>query len=125
MTVSQFLPQDHGKPFIWKVALAEVDTAGGLAAVANPFGRAAFITKALLNVTTAATGVCTADVGVAANGTTSDNSLIDGADVGTAAILAENSAAVEWGASEYVTASVATGASAGIVGHVYIHGFLV
>lgn len=111
-----------------KVPLAAVDTAGGLFAWKNPEAGAILVTRVILDVTTKATGACTADVGTAANGTTSNDGLIDGVDVGTAAGVFDNlgtggtngKARQRLAAGSYVTGSVATGASAGIVGSALI-----
>lgn len=111
-----------------KVALAAADTAGGLFAWANPEAGAIIVTRVILDVTTDATGACTADVGKAANGTTSADNLIDGLDIGTAAGVFDNlgnagsngKTRQRVAAGEYVTGSVATGASAGLVGSALI-----
>lgn len=64
---------------------AATTTTGGDVVNWTP-GRAAIIYDVILDVTTAATGVATADIGYAATGT-SDDKFIDGVDVGTAAIF--------------------------------------
>jgi hypothetical protein len=103
-----------------KVALAALDTAGGVLAVANPFGADVIVKSLILDVTTAATAACTIDAGIAANGTTSNDGLIDGQDVNAAAGAFKNSAVKKWGASQYLTISKASGAAAGLVGNAYI-----
>ncbi len=119
----------HGTDRIVRVAevdLSAVDTAGGLFAWSP--GAAAIVKGLFLDVTTKATAACTVDCGVAANGTTSNDTLIDGLDVNAATGLFSNIidhgtnglAHVRCGATQYVTGSVATGASAGIVGKAYI-----
>lgn len=112
-----------------KVALASADTAGGVLAWANPTGATIFVTRIIFDVTTKATGACTVDVGTAADGTTSNDTLMDGLDVGTAAGVfdnVENQGTNGVGvkkvtSSQYVTASKASGAAAGLVGYAYIH----
>lgn len=112
-----------------KVALAALDTAGGVLAWANPTGASIIVSKIILDVTTKSTGACTLDVGVAANGTTSNDTLLDGVDVGTAAGLFDNVTnkgiyglpQVKVTSAQYITASKATGAAAGLVGNAYIH----
>lgn len=114
-----------------KVALGVADTAGGVLAWANPTGGSILVQRVILDVTTKATGACTLDVGVAANGTTLNDTLLDGVDVGTAAGVFDNIenqgingvAAKKVTASQYVTASMATGAAAGLVGYAYVHYF--
>lgn len=106
--------------------LAALDAAGGILNQENPWGEAGYVSIEV-DVTTQATGACTADFGVAATGV-SDDGLIDGADVGTAAVLLNciddkggNGAA--WkaiAAGEFITGSMATGAAAGLVGKAYI-----
>ncbi len=111
-----------------KVPLGALDAAGGILAWKNPEPGAIIVTRLIVDATTKATGACTADFGVAANGTTSNDSLIDGLDVGTAAVLADNlgnggtngKARQKVAAGSYVTGSVASGASAGLVGSALI-----
>lgn len=113
---------------VYKVALAALDTAGGVASIANPEGVKVIIRRIVVDVTTAATAACTVDAGVAANGTTSADNLLDGLDVNTAAGVFDNitdkgtngKSRQAWGASQYVTISKASGAAAGLAGNVYI-----
>lgn len=112
----------------YRVALAALDTAGGVLSVANPEGASLIVTRLILDVTTKSTAACTVDAGIAANGTTSADNLLDGLDVGTAAGVFDNTenggtngkGAKKWGASEYLTASMASGAAAGLAGYAYI-----
>lgn len=113
-----------------RVALAAVDTAGGVFSWQNPESSAIIVERICLDVTTKATGACTVDIGTTATSaaTLSDN-LIDGVDVGTAAGLFNNiddkgtngKTRQRLASGKWVTGSVASGASAGIVGYVYIH----
>ena len=113
---------------MYKVPLAALDTGGGVLSVANPEGVELFVTRVLVDVTTPATGVCTVNAGIAAAATTSSDNLLDGLDVGTAAILADNvgtpgtngKAVQAWAANQFLTISMATGAAAGLVGNAYI-----
>lgn len=115
-------------PRVAKVALAAVDTAGGLFAWANPEAGAIAIKRVFLDVTTKTTGACTVDVGVAANGTTSADNLIDGLDINAAAGLFGNlgnpgtngKTSQRCAAGAFITGSKATGATAGIVGSAYV-----
>ena len=113
---------------VHKVALAAVDTAGGLFAWENPYG-VAVLAELVLDVTTQSTGACTADCGPAADGVTLNDTLIDGLSVATAGVYSSldtvdngtNGKPVrKVGSTEFVTGSVASGASAGIVGSAYI-----
>ena len=112
-----------------KVALAAVDTGGGVFAWANPEAGSILIERVILDVTTATSGACTADVGTTAtNATTSSDNLIDGVslaatglkdnlgDAGTNGKAKQRLATGKW-----VTGSVASGTGAGLVGFVYIH----
>lgn len=109
-------------------ALAALDTGGGIASILNPEGVDLIINRLVLDVTTPATGACTADAGVGSGATTKYDNLIDGVDVGTAAILADNikdigvngKQILKWPAGEYLTVSMATGAAAGLVGNYYV-----
>lgn len=109
------------------VALGHADTAGGVAAVANPEGVKLLITRAVLYASTASTGACTVDAGVAADGTTSADNLIDGLSVASAGVFdnltsngTNGKSVKEWGATEYVTVSKASGAAAGLAGTLYL-----
>lgn len=112
----------------FKEALAALDAAGGVASILNPEGVDLIITRCAVNVTTKATGACTVDVGVGASASTKYDTLLDGLDVGTAAILGDNiknkgsngKEVLAWPAGQYLTASMATGAAAGLVGSVFV-----
>jgi len=105
----------------YKAALGVVDTAGGVLSLANPEGVDLIVTKLVLNVTTAATAACTVDAGVAANGTTLNDDLIDGQDVHTAAgVFSSGTNIMLWESDQYLTVSKATGAAAGLKGYAYI-----
>jgi len=113
------------------VPLAAVDTAGGVFAWAP--GAAAIIQRVFLDVTTKTTEACTIDVGVANDGTTLSDTLIDGLDINAATGLFDNitdkgvngKSRQRCGATQYVTGSMASGASAGLVGNVYIEYILI
>lgn len=109
-----------------KVALNAVDTAGGVFSFSA--GVAVLVTRVVLDITTASTGACTIDVGVAANATTLNDTLIDGQSLAAIAVLdnIENQgtngvATRKLGATQFVTGSVASGASAGVAGFAYIY----
>lgn len=115
-------------PQVARVALAAVDTAGGVFAWANPTGGSIIVTGVAIDVTTVSSGACTIDVGVAANATTLSDTIIDGASTATTARVIDHvkdagtngTAAQKCTSTQYVTGSVASGASAGIVGFAYI-----
>jgi hypothetical protein len=108
------------------IPLTAVDTAGGVFAFSP--GVAAIVTRVIVNVTTKTTGACTLDVGIAANGTTLNDTLIDGLDINTAVgefcnlknAGTNGLASQRMTSTQYVTGSVASGASAGLVGYAYI-----
>lgn len=113
-----------------RVALAAVDTAGGVISWANPEASAIIIERVVLDVTTAATAAATIDIGVTAtSATTSADNLIDGLDVNTAAGVFDNitdkgtngKSRQRVAVGKWVTGSKATGATAGLVGYAYIH----
>lgn len=112
-----------------KVALAAVDTGGGIFAWQNPEAGPIIVTKVILRVTTIATGACTVDVGTTAtNATTVSDNLLDGIDVHTATGLfgladgadTNGKAQQELAAGKWITGSKASGASAGLVGSAFI-----
>lgn len=102
-------------------------TAGGVLRLANPEGADVLVTRVVLNVTTKSTGAATLDVGIAANGTTSSDTLFDAVDVGTAAGVFDNvddqgtngQSVLKWGSSQYLTAT-ASASVAGLVGEAII-----
>lgn len=119
----------YRQPSVAVVPLAAVDTAGGLFSWQNPESGAIIIDRVELDVTTAAAGVATADIGTTAtSGTTSTDNLIDGLDVNTAAGVFDNlgnagtngKTRQKLAAGKWVTGSKATGTLAGIVGNAYI-----
>jgi hypothetical protein len=96
--------------------------AGAVIRIANPTGKTCMIERLILDVTTGATGGQTLDIGVAANGTTSADNLLDG--VSPAAVTQyDNSVnhgtngkgSKKWASTEFITAtaSAATVALAG------------
>lgn len=117
------MPEQKGA---YKVALAALDTAGGILAMANPEGVDLIVTKLVLNVITVATAACTVDAGIAANATTSADNLIDGQDVNAATGAfgspsgTNGKPAVLWASNQYLTVSKVTGAAAGLAGYAYI-----
>jgi len=104
-------------------------TGGDILSVANPEGADLLITRFIVNVTTAATGSANADFGVAADGTTSSDTLLDGIDIGTAAAVFDSADATDngtsgkasrlWPSGGYVTGTPSATA-AGLVGYAYI-----
>lgn len=115
-----------------RVALAAADTGGGIFAWANPETSSILIHRVILDVTTNTSGACTADVGTtASSATTSSDNLIDGISLASSAKVVDNLDDTDNGANgktkqklatgKWVTASVASGASAGLVGYAYIH----
>jgi len=106
-------------------ALAAVDTAGGLFSWANPETGDILVVHVALVSTHVSTGACTVDVGTtAATATTLSDNLIDGKDVNAATGTFTNmesagtngKAGQRLATAKWVTGSVASGASAGIVG---------
>lgn len=102
-------------------------TAGGIMSLANPEGATLIITRFIINLTTEATGSATGDFGVAANGTTSSDTLLDGVNLGAAAGIFDNvddqgtngQSVLTWGATQFITGT-ASATLAGLVGSYYI-----
>ena len=112
-----------GAGFWLRGTLTASDAAGGIFSVENTYG-AELIVIRLIVQSTGTSGACTVDVGVAVNGTTSSDDLIDGLDVeavGTFDNITDpgtNGAALAaWKSGEFVNASMATGAAAGLGGN--------
>jgi len=112
-----------------KGALATSDGGGGVFSVENTYGTNLAILRAVIQVTTVAGDNCTIDIGVAANGTTSAATLIDGLDVNSAVGVFDNiddqgtdgQSCLKWPSGEFINGSVKTGAASGLVGTYAIH----
>ena len=105
------------------ITAATTTTGGDAISIANPFGETAMIKNVIIDVTTQATGAATMDIGVAADGTTSSDTLIDGVDVGSAAIVASalgdggtnGGPCRKWTTTQYITGTPSA-TLAGLVG---------
>jgi hypothetical protein len=105
-----------------------VSTAGGVFAWRpDDQSRSHLITRLVLDVTTKSTGAATLDIGVAADATTLNDTLIDGLSVAATGTFdnIENQgtngvSAKKIAAGSYVTASMASGDPAGMVATVYV-----
>jgi len=116
----------------YKVALtAATSTAvGGVLNITNPEGVDLIITRVIIHTTTKSTGAATLDIGIDDAGDTSNDTLFDGLDVGTAAGLFDNFenqgtngvAAKLWPAGYHLVAT-ASATVAGLVGYAYIEYF--
>ncbi len=105
-------------------SLTASDTAAGVFSLLNSYATdlRACVT---IDVTTVATGACTLNLGVAATNISSDT-LMDGIDVNAAvgmfSSISDSDAGTngkayrKWKSGEYLTASMATGATSGLVG---------
>lgn len=106
---------------------ATVTTGGAVLALANPEGVPIIVTRIILNITTPSSGAATVDAGIAANGTTSSDNLIDGASVATAAKALDNISDIGtngksrqlWGTTQYLTIT-ASATLAGMVGEAIV-----
>ena len=115
-----------------KVVLTAADGAAGVFSWQNPEDSAIVITRLVLDVTTKATAACTVDVGTDGAGTGSSDNLVDVQAVNAATGVFDNIADkgssgkerqrldAKGGTTDYVTASKATGATAGLVGNAYV-----
>lgn len=101
---------------------------GEIAAVANPEGVPLIITDVKIYVDTPSTGAANIAVGLAANGTTSDNDMIDalainGAITGLAyhgmTALAAKGAAQVWSTTQYLTAT-GSASTVGFTGRLFV-----
>ena len=96
--------------------------AGGILSLLNPFAARAVIIDFVIDVTTDSTGAATADFGVASSVASADT-LLDGVDVGSAAIIADNIdnkgsngvRGLAWPSGHYITGT-ASATLAGLVG---------
>lgn len=117
-----------------RVPLTAVDSAGGLFAWQNKDRKDVIVERIFLDITTPSSGACVADVGqTATSATTLSDNLIDGQSLATAAKVLDNindagtngKSKQKVASGKWVTGSVASGASAGVVGYAYIHYFTV
>lgn len=69
------------------ITAATTTTGGDCISWANPTGETIMIENVVLDITTQATGAANAEVGVAANGTTSSSTLMNTIDIGSAAAV--------------------------------------
>jgi len=118
------------EPYAFKVAIAGASGSTGVfKSVLNPFGRDVIILPStVLNITTQSTGASTLDIGVAADGTTSNDTVIDGLSgasaglkVGTKNGGSNGGVAVKWGAAQYLNIAEASGDVDGLVANLYVH----
>ena len=107
-----------------KVAMTDDDAAGGVFAFENPEAGDIIVTSVVLNITTQSTVASTIDVGVAADATTSDDSIFDGQSAAAAGLFGTTTPVVVE-AGEFVTASEASGDVSGLAGNAYIHYILI
>lgn len=123
MTVSAF----EGGCLRAPLTAVTTNAAGGVLSLANPEGVDIIVTRIILNITAPSTGAATVDAGIAANGATSSDTLIDGASVATAAKLLDNltdggtngKSRQKWGASQFLTIT-ASATLAGMTGEALI-----
>ncbi len=103
--------------------LAAVDTAGGVFAWQNPEASDILVEHVALKVTTKTTDACTVDVGTTAvSAATSSDTFIDGQDVGAATgTFGSINKSQRLASGKWVTASKASGASAGLKGSYEIY----
>lgn len=115
-------------PLVVEAPLVASDVAGGMFAWANPFPFACLVDGLEVNVQTGSTGASTYSFGQASGPNVLGNGLlsgINGQTVQSVAAAGPLSAAVSYAsltvaAGQWVTGSVASGASAGIVGRVHL-----
>jgi hypothetical protein len=116
---------------------AFLDIAGGassanvFASLPNPWGIDVIVTRAVLRVTTKSTAASTLDIGPAADATTSNDTLMDGLDVGTATGLFTNSNDTDngtngllqavWAKDGFITIKEASGNVDGLVARLVVH----
>lgn len=101
--------------------------------VLNPFGGAAIITRAIFRASTASTGACTLDIGIASDGTTSNDTIFDGISAAaTAGTVYDTFNSTDKGtnglvrglnlsATQYINIAEASGDSTGLVGSLWIY----
>lgn len=101
-------------------------TGGGALSLANPEGQPLIVTRLTLYVSDASDGAATVDAGIAANGTTSADNLIDGVSVAATGAVdnitdkgSNGKSRQVWGTSQYLTIT-ASATLAGLIAYAYI-----
>jgi hypothetical protein len=109
-------------------ALSADDAAGGVFAVENTYGTDLVVLRVVIQLTTGSSGACTIDIGAAADATTSADTLIDGLSLADEGIYdniydrgTNGASRIKFGSGAFITASMASGATAGIVGQYAIY----
>jgi hypothetical protein len=105
--------------------LTASDAAAGVFSLQNTYGTDLIVERLLIRVTTASSGACTIDVGCGTTAATSYDTILDGPSVAATGMIDNaddtdqgtngNSSDV-WKSGEYLSASMASGATAGLVG---------
>lgn len=114
--------------FVIQGNLTASDAAAGIFSEENTYGTDLLVLRIVIFVATASTGACTIDVGEGNSDSSSYDNIIDGLDVASTGASdnlgdpGSNGHSVRaWRSGEYVNASMATGATAGLVGTYAIH----
>lgn len=112
----------EGGAFHADLTAATVTTAGAVLALANPEGRDLYVTRLILSIPDPSDGAATVDAGIAANGTTSSDNLIDGKSMATAGVFdnikdagSNGKAGQKWASDAYLTIT-ASATLAGMTG---------
>lgn len=114
---------------VWlKFALNASDTAGGVFSFTNNTSFDMYVGRVIIDVTTASSAACTIAIGTNATSTaTSSNNLIDGLSVAATGVFNNGNnggtagkEAQKLAAGDFLTGSVASGASSGLVGTVLV-----
>jgi len=103
-------------------------TAGGLLAVLNPTAKTVMVERMILDITAAVTAATTADIGIAANGTTSSDTLLDGVALNVATTRdntvsggTNGKGAAKWTSGQYITGTTSAALTTGFAGTYAIH----
>jgi len=109
-------------PFAIQGALNANDAAAGIFSEENTYGTALTVLDVIVKIATASTGACTIDIGEAATESSSDD-LIDGLSIAATGVFSSSMDSgtngrrmQRWGSGGFVTGSMASGGTAGLVG---------
>ena len=101
---------------------AGVDTGGGIVAWQNPFNYSLIVQGLILDVTTGSTNAtATVISGVVANATATGTTLLTAQAINATGTFNGGFKSVKMTTGQWVTVSIGTGASTGLVGNVYIN----
>jgi hypothetical protein len=114
-------------PWVLAIPVTAGDGAGVTESTANPYGYDVLVTNATFEITTQSAGVCTVDIGVGADATTSNDLLFDGLSTAAAGAFGggvnggtNGRNCRRWASTAFLNVAEASGDITGLVGVLYL-----